>query len=79
MRVCMKCGSELSTSSELDESQDDARSLAQFALAAGHAELASAITERASIRIALERAGLCLWHAIEVRDTAREGGSDASA
>jgi hypothetical protein len=71
IRRCLDCGDELPPPSELSRQWEDAE---RCAANIEDADLASMVLTRATTRIDLQRAGFCLWHAVERRDLATEIG-----
>jgi hypothetical protein len=69
---CIKCGGPADDETEIAESEEDAERLYHFASAIDE-DLAGRVLERAAARIALQRAGLCMLDAVQMRDAARDG------
>lgn len=75
MRACLKCSGECSTPHEIEESiQATERIAAKFPpIPFLNLDIAPGLRERARVRAELQRAGLCLFCAVEMRDDARDG------
>lgn len=80
MTGCLKCGDTVSTEEEIAESLAGAERIARKfpPIPFLGLDVGGGLIDRATKRAELERAGLCTYHAVLLRDNARDGEKGAN-